>query len=184
MIEQIKSVYDKYGRCVVAVSEGIRDVDGVVWAKKLKEDTEVDAHGNVQLSGSGALADFLADKVREGTGVARVRADTFGYLQRSFGGMQSATDVDEARRCGRQAVLYSMEHQSGSVAMKRTGEADNYAVELFRTDLKNVAEFTKELPDEFINEAGNGVTAAFKAYAKPLTGGLPKTSYLGGYPKV
>ncbi|HEG44539.1 MAG TPA: 6-phosphofructokinase [Phycisphaerales bacterium] len=184
MVAQVKAVYEKLGRCVVAVSEGIRDVDGVVWARKLKEDAEVDAHGNVQLSGSGALADFLADKIRAGTGIGRVRADTFGYLQRSFTGLQSETDVDEARRCGRQAVIYSMEHQSGSVAMKRTGEADNYAVELFRTDLENVAEFTKELPDEFINEEGNGVTAAFKAYAMPLTGGLPKTSYLGGYPKV
>ncbi len=184
MIAQVQAVFDRLGRCVVAVSEGIRNVDGVLWAKKLKEDAEVDAHGNVQLSGSGALADFLADKIKAGTGIGRVRADTFGYLQRSFAGLQSETDVDEARRCGRQAVFYSMEHQSGSVAMKRTGEADNYAVELFRTDLENVAEFTKELPDEFINEAGNGVTAAFKAYAKPLTGGLPKTSYLGGYPKV
>ena len=98
--------------------------------------------------------------------------------------MQSETDVDEARRCGRQAVIYSQEHDSGSVAMKRTGEGDNYAVELFRTDLENVAEFTKELPDEFINEAGNGVTQAFKDYAMPLAGNLPKTSYIGGYPKV
>jgi 6-phosphofructokinase len=184
MVSQIKEVYDRLGRCVVAVSEGIQDVDKVVWAKKLKEDAEVDAHGNVQLSGSGALADFLADKVREGTGVARVRADTFGYLQRSFAGLQSETDVDEARRCGRQAVKYSMTAQSGSVAMKRIGEGKDYAVELFRTDLENVAEFTKDLPDEYINEAGNGVTQAFKDYALPLAGKLPKTEFMGSYPKV
>ena len=184
MVAQIKEVHDRLGRCVVAVSEGIRDVDGVVWAKKIKEDAEVDAHGNVQLSGSGALADFLADKVREGTGVARVRADTFGYLQRSFAGLQSETDVDEARRCGRQAVIYSQDNTSGSVAMKRTGEGENYAVELFLTDLANVAEFTKELPDNFINEAGNGITQAFKDYALPLAGNLPKTDFFSKNPKV
>ena len=184
MIAQIKEVHSRLGRCVVAVSEGIRDTDNVVWAKKIKKDAEVDSHGNIQLSGSGALADFLADKVREGTGIARVRADTFGYLQRSFAGLQSETDVDEARRCGRQAVIYSQDNTSGSVAMKRTGEGENYAVELFLTDLANVAEFTKELPDNFINKAGNGVTQAFKDYATPLAGNLPKTDYLGNNTKV
>ena len=184
MVAQIKEVHDRLGRCVIAVSEGIRDTDGVVWAKKIKEDAEVDSHGNIQLSGSGALADFLADKIRDATGIARVRADTFGYLQRSFAGLQSETDVDEARRCGRQAVIYSQDNDSGSVAMKRTGQGKNYAVELFLTDLANVAEFTKELPEEFINKAGNGVTQAFKDYATPLAGNLPKTDYLGNNTKV
>ena len=184
MVKQVQKVYDRLGRCVIAVSEGIRDTDNVVWAKKIKENSEVDSHGNVQLSGSGALADFLADKIKEGTGIGRVRADTFGYLQRSFAGLQSETDVDEARRCGRQAVIYSQDNDSGSVAMKRTGEGKNYAVELFLTDLANVAEFTKELPDNFINEAGNGVTQAFKDYAIPLAGKLPKTDYLGNNTKV
>jgi ATP-dependent phosphofructokinase / diphosphate-dependent phosphofructokinase len=184
MVEQIKEVYDRLGRCVVAVSEGVRDTDGVVWAKKLKENAEVDAHGNVQLSGSGALADFLADKVRQGTGVSRVRADTFGYLQRSFAGLQSEVDAAEARICGQQAVIFSKTEQNGSVAMQRTGNGKDYAVEFIRTDLANVAEHTKPLLDEYINADGNGVTPAFKEYAMPLTGGLPKTEYLGGCPRV
>ena len=184
MVAQVKEVYDRFGRCVIAVSEGIRDTDGVVWAKKIKEDSEVDSHGNVQLSGSGALADFLAEKIKTGTGIGRVRADTFGYLQRSFAGLQSDTDVDEARRCGRQAVIYSKEHQSGSVAMKRVSNGADYSVDLFLTDLCNVAEHTKELLDEYINEAGNGVTDAFIEYVSPLAGKMPQTEYLGNLPKV
>ncbi len=31
---------------------------------------------------------------------------------------------------------------------------------------------TKLMPDEFINADGNGVTDAFKAYARPLVGDL------------
>ena len=184
LISDAGTVYEKLGRCVIAVSEGICDEDGVLWAKKLNEDAEKDAHGNIQLSGSGALADFLADKVKTTLGAGRVRADTFGYLQRSFAGFQSATDADEARRCGRQAVLFAAEHQSGSVAMRRTGEGADYAVELFRTDLGNVAEHTKPLLDKYINDEGNGVTEEFIKYAMPLTGGLPKTEYLGNNPKV
>jgi 6-phosphofructokinase len=184
MVAQVKEVYDRLGRCVIAVSEGIRDVDGVVWAKKIVEEAEVDSHGNVQLSGSGALADFLSEKIKAGTGIGRVRADTFGYLQRSFAGLQSETDVEEARRCGRQAVIYSEDNDNGSVAMKRTGEGENYAIDLFLTDLANVAEFTKDLPDDFINEAGNGVTQAYKNYAMPLAGNLPKTDTFINDPKA
>jgi len=170
---------------VVTASEGICDADGVTWAKKLVEGiVETDAYGNIQLSGSGALADFLAGKVKGKLGVKRVRADTFGYLQRSFAGLRSAVDAREARWCGRHAVQYAMDEVSGSVAIRRLGNGGDYKVELFRTELSNVAEKTKPMPDEYINAEGNGVTDAFIEYAMPLTGGLPKTAYLGNYPRI
>ncbi len=183
-LTDVDAVCKKLGRCVVAVSEGICDGDGVTWAKKLAEQAETDAHGNIQLSGTGAVADFLAGEVKSKLKVNRVRADTFGYLQRSYPGMQSPVDVAEARWCGRHAVQFAMEADNGSVAIKRTGNGKDYAVELFRTELKNVAEHTKPMPDEFINEEGNGVTEAFIEYAMPLVGELPKTEYLGGCPRV
>jgi 6-phosphofructokinase 1 len=183
-LANVEDVYKKLGRCVVAVSEGICDTDGVPWGKKLAKWDETDAHGNVQLSGSGSLADFLAAQVRGHLGVKRVRADTFGYLQRSFAGLRSDVDAREARWCGRHAVQYAMEQQSGSVAIRRLAGGKNYRVELFRTELSSVAERTKRLPDEFINAEGNGITEAFIEYAMPLTGGLPKTHYLGIYPRV
>ena len=184
-VSDVAGVYGNLGRCVVAVSEGICDVDGVTWAKKLAEQAEVDAHGNVQLSGTGALADYLAGQVKDKLGPnKRVRADTFGYLQRSYPGMQSEVDVLEARWCGRHAVQFAMKEDNGSVAIRRLGNGKDYSVELFRTELSNVAEKTKSMPDEFINAEGNGITDAFVEYALPLTGELPKTEYLGNYPKV
>jgi 6-phosphofructokinase 1 len=190
-VTDINAVYTKFGRCVVAVSEGICDTDGTVWTKKIAATSEKDAHGNIQLSGTGALADFLAGQVKNGLKIKRVRADTFGYLQRSFAGLQSAVDSREARMCGRQAVKYAVKQPlrqaqggaSGSVAIKRLKGA-KYGVELFATELRSVAEKTKSMPAEFINTEGNGVTDAFIEYALPLTGGLPKTEYLGNYPRV
>ena len=181
---EVEAVYKKLNRCVVAVSEGMCDADGETWAKKIAQTAEKDQHGNIQLSGTGALADFLAAQVKKNLNINRVRADTFGYLQRSFPGFQSPVDADEARRCGREAVRYAMQDPSGSVAIKRTGGKGKYAIELFRTDLKNVAERTKSMPDEFINAEGNGVTPAYFEYAMPLVGQLPETEYLGGYPRV
>jgi len=183
-LSDVETVYKKLGRCVIAVSEGMCDADGETWAKKIAQTAEKDAHGNIQLSGTGALADFLAAQVKNSLKIKRIRADTFGYLQRSFPGIQSPVDVDEARRCGREAVKYAMEHDNGSVAMRRIGNGKDYAVELFRTELKNVAEKTKEMPAEFVNADGNGVTGAFMEYAMPLVGKLPETEYLGGYPRA
>jgi 6-phosphofructokinase 1 len=183
-LSDVEAVYEKLGRCVVAVSEGICDKDGVTWAEKLAEKQERDSHGNIQLSGTGALADYLAGQVRSELGVRRVRADTFGYLQRSFAGVRSDVDAREARWCGRHAVQYAMEAESGSVAMKRTDSGQDYAVELFRTELSNVAGGTKSMPDEHINPDGNGVTEQFIEYAMPLVGDLPKTGYLGNCPRV
>jgi len=183
-LADVDAVCKKLNRCVVTVSEGICDSDGVTWAKKLAEQAEIDDHGNIQLSGTGALADYLAGQVKTKLGVKRVRADTFGYLQRSFPGIQSSVDVAEARWCGRHAVQFAMKEDNGSVAIKRLASGADYKVELFRTELCNVAEKTKSMPDNFINAEGNGVTDAFIEYAMPLIGDLPKTEFLGNYPRV
>lgn len=183
-LADVEAVYKKLGRCVIAVSEGMADPDGETYVQKLAVTAERDSHGNIQLSGTGALADFLAGKIKTELNVKRVRADTFGYLQRSFAGLQSSVDFEEAYNCGVQAVKFSLEHDNGSVAIKRTGNGSKYASELFRTDLSEVAEKTKEMPDEFINADGNGITDAFVEYAVPLTGGLPKTEYLVNDKKI
>jgi 6-phosphofructokinase 1 len=179
LLTDVEGVYRKLGRCVIAVSEGICDTDGTAWGEKLAKVDERDAHGNIQLSGSGTLADFLAAQIKNRVKIKRVRADTFGYLQRSFAGIQSQVDAAEARWCGRHAVQYAAEYQSGSVAIKRVSNKPEYKIEIFRTELKNVAEKSKSMPDEFINAEGNNVTAAFIEYATPLTGPLPKTCYIG-----
>ena len=87
-LSDVEAVYKRLGRCVIAVSEGITLADGTPVAVKLAETqgtaVERDAHGNVQLSGSGALADALAAEIKSKLKIKRVRADTFGYLQRSF----------------------------------------------------------------------------------------------------
>ena len=86
----VERVHKRLGRCLVAVSEGIHRADGTLIA----ESGERDSHGNVRLSGTGALGDLLAAEVTRALGAKlRVRADTFGYLQRSFPGTVSEVDA-------------------------------------------------------------------------------------------
>ncbi|MGV1015665.1 MAG: diphosphate--fructose-6-phosphate 1-phosphotransferase, partial [Methyloceanibacter sp.] len=180
-LADVEKVYAKLGRCQIAVSEGIRDETGAEIGPKLIGSDEVDAHGNVQLSGSGALGDGLAGLVKKGltpTGgkAPRVRADTFGYLQRCWP-YTSPVDAAEARAVGRYAAaLAGKGDASASVILVRTGDAP-YASECARADLAAVARRTRHMPPEFIS-GSNDVSAAFHAYCSPLIGDLPKIARL------
>jgi 6-phosphofructokinase 1 len=171
--DDVKRVYKKFGRCIVAVSEGIQDKDGTSIAAALTSEVEVDSHGNVQLSGSGALGDRLADYIKNKTHISRVRADTFGYLQRSYPGVASEVDAKEAREVGAYAVKTAVKDDvDGSIAIKRKA-SKKYASYFERVPLRKVARETREMPASWINRAGNNVTKAFIDYAKPLVGKLP-----------
>jgi 6-phosphofructokinase 1 len=164
----VKATHERYGRCVVAVSEGIHDAKGEPILALLAKDMERDAHGNVQLSGSGALADLLCEEIKAKLKIKRVRGDTFGYLQRSFVGCVSDVDQREAREVGEKAVQYAMwGSSSGSVAIKRTGF---YSVDYELLPLNAVAGKTRTMEDDFIAPNGTDVTDAFRLYLRPLLG--------------
>ena len=176
MTDDIAKVYAEKGRCLVAVSEGVCTPDGKLLIES--KITERDSHGNAQLSGTGALGDFIVEHVKAKLSKTypdiRVRTDTLGYAQRSFAGCVSEVDAKEARDVGTAAVKYAMMGDiDGSVVIDRLAESDEYFAEPRLAELSKVAKVTKDLPDEFINEEGNGVTDAYIAYAKPLIGKLP-----------
>ena len=167
-LKDVDEVYNRFGRCIIAVSEGIVDSKGKPIITSLIGDSEKDAHGNVQLSGTGALGDALGKVIKDKLKIKRVRSDTFGYLQRSFLGVVSEVDQAEAREVGEKAAQFALwNNVDGSVAIRRTGD---YSVDYFLTPLASVARETKSMPRTFINEAGNDVTEDFKNYARPLLG--------------
>ncbi len=181
-LADVKTTFEKHGRCVIAASEGIHDEKGEAIISKLASTVEKDAHGNVQLSGTGALADLLCEEVKNKLGIKRVRGDTFGYLQRSFVGCVSDVDQREAREVGEKAVQYAMwGDKNGSVAIRRVAD---YGVDYPLIPLETVAGKTRVMEDELIAPAGNDVTAKFFDYLRPLLGkGVPEVARLRA-PKV
>ena len=182
--KDVKAALKKFGRCVVAVSEGIRGKDGVPIGATLGSG-EKDSHGNVQMSGTGALGDYLAREPKARAGVKRVRADTFGYLQRSFPGVQSKTDLDEAMRAGAAAVLAALRAADGEDGYPNKGTiglvrraGKKYAIDYVALPAADAAKYTRSVPKEFIAKNGHDVTPAFLAYAKPLVGDLPPCEVL------
>ena len=172
-VKDVKAAVKKFGRCVIAVSEGIRGKDGVAIGAKLGSG-EVDSHGNVQMSGTGALGDALARLVKAKAGVKRVRADTFGYLQRSFPGVRSRTDAEEAFFAGAAAVRAALESgvTKGTIGILRE-EGRAYRVAYAARPIADAAKETRSLPREFIAKNGHDVTQAFIDYARPIVGDLP-----------
>lgn len=180
-IADVQEVYSRLGRCQVAVSEGIQTADGKPVAESLIEGLERDAHGNIQLSGVGGLADALADLVKKNVKTpsgkqARVRADTFGYLQRCWP-VASEVDAKEARAAARFAVKLARQgHASGSVAIVRTSSKP-YRSAFKRIELAEVAGKTRHMPPEFIR-GHNDVSPSFLAYLRPLVGRVPSVEVL------
>ena len=172
-IKDVKAAMKKYGRCVCAISEGIRGKDGIPMGAKLGSG-EKDSHGNVQMSGTGALGDALAKVLKAKAGIGRVRADTFGYLQRSFPGIASKVDQDEAFAAGQAAVKAALkgELSKGTIAIVREN-GKKYKVAFAPVPIQNAAKYTRSVPKEYIAKNGHDVTEAFIAYAKPIVGELP-----------
>ncbi len=178
-LADVDRVYRLLGRCVIAVSEGIHDEQG----RLIGAGEEKDSHGNVQLSGSGALGDLLAATIKEKLGSKlRVRADTFGYLQRSFAGVVSEVDAKEARRVGERAAEIALKGQraSGSIAIVRK-ERQQYAATCEVTELELVAKEQRKLDERFLS-GSSGVTPAFVDWLRPLVGKLPKMGRLSDFP--
>jgi len=174
--QDVKAAVAKYGRCVIAASEGIADKDG----NPIASTGERDSHGNIQLSGTGALGDRLAALVKDAYAgeKIRVRADTFGYLQRSYPTIVSDIDAAEARKVGEYAVNHAVSSgEPGSVAIRRIS-SEPYESECFITALSTVAREATEMKDEYINVAGNDVTDAWLDYVRPLVGELPQMGNL------
>jgi 6-phosphofructokinase 1 len=174
-VHDVAGVYDRLGRCQIAVSEGIQDKDGQSIGAMLIQG-ETDAHGNVQLSGSGALGDQLANVLKArltpaGGKAPRVRADTLGYLQRCYPDA-SPVDIAEAEAAGRfAATLAAQGELDGSVSITRESDSP-YRAGYRRVNLSDVAAKTRHMPPEFLKGTSD-VSEAFLAYCRPLVGELP-----------
>jgi len=183
-LDDVRRIFTKHGRALICASEGVRDADGKLWAKRIaaesKADVAGDAFGHFQLSGTGALADYLTMCIKAGLkdlGVSRVRGDTFGYLQRSFPGFASPVDQKEARMVGRAAVKWACQGRSGSVAIrvKRRKPYRSYPALI---SLKRVAGQNRKVPKKYICRDGNDICPSFRDYCLPLVGSLPATGGL------
>ncbi len=168
-LSDVKGVYAKTGKCLVAVSEGIHYQDGTFVSEAKTSAT--DGFGHAQL---GGLAALLADVVKRETG-AKVRGIELSLLQRCAAHCAAKRDIDEAYQAGLTAVKAAAAGETDKMVAFRCSREGGYNCELTLQPLDIVANLEKKVPREWINEAGNGVLKPFVDYALPLIQGDANT---------
>ena len=177
-LSDVKAVYDKTGKCMVAVSEGIHYADGTFVSEAKTSAT--DGFGHAQL---GGLAAMLADVVKQKMGV-KVRGIELSLLQRCGSHLASRTDIQEAYAAGKAAVEAAVSGLTDQmVALDCTRDADGYHCQTKLIPLTQAANTERKVPRAWINEAGNGVCQSFIDYALPLIQGEPARPLENGLPK-
>ena len=168
---------EKNGQVMVCVSEGIHDKDGN-YISELYAQGAKDSFGHTQL---GGLASVLANILKEKLGI-KVRPIEFSLMQRCGAHIASKTDIEEAFNAGREAVKAAVRGETDKmVCFKRTKQ--NYAIEYILLDVALAANAEKKVPDEWINEEGNGVLSGFVDYALPLIQGEAEQPKEDGLPR-
>ncbi len=180
----VRDIYNKTGKCIVAVSEGVRDKSGKLISEYASADKAKDSFGHVQL---GGLASYLADVIAKDTG-AKVRAVELSLLQRCAAHCASKTDIEESFASGMAAVREAIAGKTDKmVGFEREYIDGEYICHIKLLDLADVANTEKKVPREWINSAGNGIEQAFIDYALPLIQGetdLPKEDGLPRFAKL
>lgn len=167
-IEEATAIYKKNNNVIIAVSEGIRDKDGVYISEYGSDLAKSkDAFGHAQL---GGLAATLANIIKQKTG-AKVRGIEFSLLQRCASHVGSLTDVNEAYMAGQMAVRYAVEGKTDYMVAFERAEGKEYRCNIKLVNLTEVANTEKRIPREWINKDGNGLTIDFIKYALPLIQG-------------
>ena len=180
-LSDVKAVYDKTGKCMVAVSEGIHYADGTFVSEAKTSAT--DGFGHAQL---GGLASMLAETVKQKLG-AKVRGIELSLLQRCGSHLASKTDVEEAYLAGQAAVDAAAEGFTDKMVAFQCTRDGSYACKTVLEPLDIVANFEKKVPRAWINEAGNGVTQEFIDYVLPLIQGetdAPKENALPRFARL
>lgn len=160
-IRDVETLLRKKSGIVVVASEGLHDKDGNPIVKPVFKTERATYFGDV----SSHLANLVIDRLGY-----KARGEKPGLLGRASIAWQSLVDRDEAVLAGRMACEAALEGESGKMAAFRRISDEPYKIEPFLADIDQVMMFERTMPDNFINEAGNGVTEEFLRWCRPLIG--------------
>ena len=165
---------------IIAVSEGVKNKDGVFLCDLVSTAGQLDAFGHKAiLSGTSR---YLADLIRVRLG-CKTRAIEFSTLQRCASHLASRTDVTEAYQVGGAAVEAAMRGETAKMAAIKRLSDQPYRVETEMVDVTKVANFEKKVPADWITEDGMHVNEKFERYARPLIQAELSPIYINGVPR-
>lgn len=167
------------GKCMIAVSEGIADKDGVLMAEKMNENVTKDSFGHAQLGGIGSI---LANECKTKFG-SKTRAIEFSLMQRSAAHLASKVDVEEAFSCGAAAVKAATNGVTDKMVILKRSKGKTYKCDVELMDLDLAANTEKKIPKEWIINNGTFLSQDYIDYALPLIQGDCKAPLEDGLPR-
>jgi len=174
-LKKVKTCVDKYGYCVVVVSEGARYKDG----RFLAEAGTRDAFGHAQL---GGVAPVVANMIKEAHGY-KYHYAVADYLQRSARHIASKVDVEQAYAMGKAAVKLAVAGKNAVMPIVKRTSDKPYRWKVDSASLSKVANVEKMMPKKFISKDGFGITKSCRTYLEPLIKGEDYPPYKNGLPK-
>ena len=179
-VADVKGVLAKNdNKCIVCVSEGIKNKDGVLIGEVLGQAGARDSFGHAQL---GGVAANLANIVKEKTGI-KTRAIELSLMQRCAAHCASDTDIEETFEAGKQAVKAAVSGETDKMVCYARKEGKDYVCEYKLLPLELAANTEKTVPLEWITDNGTGISDEFVKYALPLIQGEPKLVKEDGLPR-
>ncbi len=175
VVEDVRRVLKRERYCLIVVAEGLVDADG----NYLAADASTDAFGHAKLGGAGeALGEILEAAIPN----TKVRVARPGLVQRAAAHLASKTDVDEAFLAGQAAVRAAIAGETDKMVTLVRGDTEHYTVETGLAPLSEIANGTKKLPREWINEDLVSMNFQFLRYAQPLIQGEVVLPHDAGVP--
>lgn len=161
-VEKAKRCYDEKGRCLVVVSEGIRDKEG----KLISALERKDSFGNIQM---GGVSYYLSSLVsQEGY---KSRAIELNVVQRASSFLPSGTDIKEAEMCGKMALRFARSGKSDVMVCIERVHKENYAVKYKAASLAEIDGKTASLPLRYLNTTQDNIRPEYLSYVEPLIQG-------------
>lgn len=177
-MSDVKKVYEKHNKVIIAVSEGIKTKDGK-YIPELVGEVSTDAFGHKQMGGTAAvLANYIKNNMD-----CKVRGIELSLLQRCAAHCASKTDVEESFMAGQTAVRKAVEGMTDYMVGFERAATSEYKCEIKMLPLNQVANTEKLVPREWINEEGNFVNQHFIDYALPLIQGETGPELVQGLPR-
>ncbi len=161
LLDDVQRVFDRLGRCTVAVCEGQLDDRG----QPFGADVRMSSRGPLATN----LAHHLARLVTERLNI-KARGEKPGLLGRVSTALRSDVDWEEARRVGEAAARAAIAGKSGVMVTLERLDGPAYQVTTGLVPLDVAARGERQIPAAWIESDGHGVRPAFGAWAAPLVG--------------
>ena len=170
-LKETDACIKKYGWVSIVCGEGLKYADGT----PVSSATVKDKFNNTEFGAMGGSSVALR--------LHQMIAGEFGYrgefqiteslIMCDF--VRSSTvDLDEAYRCGVEAVKMAEKGESGFMVSINRISNNPYTIEFGKVALKEVAVSAKPMSTDLFNAEGNHVSQKFIEYIKPLAGELPE----------